>query len=256
MTRTSAEWSSLDDQEMLIIDRGKRTAAYRKGEFIFSEGQSCHSIYCIESGMVALRMSNSSGKSVMIRLVLAGEIFGFLDLFADDTYTTDAQVFQAGRICEIPGKNVRDLVSRNSNLEYRLLKHAAVDRKLTEASLMHLFTLNVHTRLAQLLWRLMCQYGNYLGTGAVKIIIPLARGELADILNIRPETLARAIGDFERGDIAFFSGRAVLVPKLNRLQEILQDAGLQYEPAPFIDKMALNRGLGRAPHPIGESGLQ
>jgi CRP/FNR family cyclic AMP-dependent transcriptional regulator len=58
------------------VRAGKATAAYRKGQAVYSQGDPADSIFHIQRGKVKLTVVSSKGKEAVIALLAAGDFFG------------------------------------------------------------------------------------------------------------------------------------------------------------------------------------
>jgi CRP/FNR family transcriptional regulator len=72
-------------------------------------------------------------------------------------------------------------------------------------------TLSVRARLAHLLVVLKDRYGSVAEDGSMTLELPMSRQDLAALIGTRPETMSRAVRQFEDAGIAHFTGRKVHV---------------------------------------------
>jgi len=75
--RSRSERCSSTDPGTSLMNGFKATREYGAGAIIYTEGEECHGIYCIESGLVGQRKFDGDGNSVLIRLCAAGEAIGY-----------------------------------------------------------------------------------------------------------------------------------------------------------------------------------
>lgn len=225
-SRSKSDWCVLSDQEIVLMDRAKRVNAHRKGDLLYTQGEPCHSVFCVDSGMVALRKSDAEGNSILVRLVHAGQTLGYRELFLDKVYTNTAEVLRPSIICEIPARAVRELMDHNPKLGYQFLNHCAADQESIEESLLHQITLPVRSRLIHLLLTLKDRYGHQLDDGSLELSLPMTRQDIAALVGTRPETIARTIGELASDHVMNFSGRTVMIPNLQSLLDEIEDPGL------------------------------
>ena len=66
--------------------------------------------------------------------------------------------------------------------------------------------------------RLRGGHGRRRRNGETVIHLPLSRRDLASLVGTRHETLSRIIARLDQDGLAHFSGRSVLIPRIERLQ--------------------------------------
>ena len=225
-SRSQSDWCVLGDDEIALIDKVKLVRACRKGDLLYSQGDSCHSIFCVVSGMVALRKSDAEGNSILLRLVHAGQTLGYRDMFADQMYTNTAEVLRPSTVCQIPEPAVRKLLEHNPKLGFQFLNHCAADQESTEESLLHQITLPVRSRLIHLLLTLKDRYGDRADDGSLVVSLPMTRQDIAALLGTRPETIARTINELVSDEVMNFAGRIVSIPNLDVLLDEIENPGL------------------------------
>jgi CRP-like cAMP-binding protein len=215
MCRT--EWSSLPDPEVTRLEQHKSSRIYNPGEVVFPQGGRCEGVFCIRSGTVALRKGNSQGQTVITRLLHPGQTLGYRTFFSGGIYTATALALTRSEICFVGEELVRSLVRQNPSLAERFLKHLAQDlRSAEEAKLSHVMR-PVRARLAELLLALADRYGEDGDDGTLDLELPLARQDMAALIGVRPESVARAIRALDDDGVAHFDGRHVRIPDLDAL---------------------------------------
>lgn len=222
--RTRNEWCVLEGDDLGLLNQVKVCNAYQPGQTIFYQGNPCLGVYCVEEGTVAVRKTDASGRSVIVRMAHAGDTLGYRAFFAGEPYRASADALQASRVCFIDRAAVRRLLDRNPMVGYSFLKHMARDLEEAEEAKLHAAALPVRARLAHLLLMLRERFGQPLGTNGARIELPLSRQDIAAMIGTRPETVARAVRGFEDDGIANFQGREVLVPNLDGLLNELDSA--------------------------------
>ena len=75
--RGRTEWCVLTEEELALVNQGKVCRQYLPGDVIFHEGDECHGIHCIESGLVGIRKLDAGGKEILLRLSHPGDTLGY-----------------------------------------------------------------------------------------------------------------------------------------------------------------------------------
>lgn len=220
--RDRSDWCALDGPDLRLLSQVKVCNSYAPGQTIFYQGNPCLGLYCIESGTVAIRKTDSSGNSVIVRLAHGGDTLGYRSFFANEPYQGSADALVATRVCFIDRTAVRQLLERNPAVGFAFLKHMARDLEESEEAKLHAAALPVRARLAHLLLVLKDRFGETRADGSLHIELPLSRQDMAAMIGTRPETIARAVRSFEDAGIARFHGRGVQIPDLDALLDELE----------------------------------
>ncbi len=220
--RDRSQWCVLDHEDIRVLNEVKAPSLYQPGKVIFSQGDPCSGVYCIENGTVAIRKTDEHGNSVLVRLSHAGEVIGYRDFFSGNGHSTSAEVVAPSNICFVKQGAVQDLLGRNPALGLRFMLRIAEDLNDAEETILQNASFPIRTRLAHLLLALKERYATVDDHGVMTIRLPLARQDIAAILGTRPETIARSISAFEADNVARFSGRNVIVYDLDLLLDEIE----------------------------------
>lgn len=97
----------LDSDAIEQLCRYAKHATLKRGATIFSKGDPGNSLYAVMSGTVKISLSSADGRSAILNLIGAGEIFGEIALFDDHARSADAS---ANTNCEIFAIDRRDFL--------------------------------------------------------------------------------------------------------------------------------------------------
>lgn len=215
--RELSEWCTLVNDDLELLERHRTHRDYAPGEVIFAQGAPCSGIYCVESGTVALRKADVERRQVIVRLVHAHETLGARTFFGRGSYATTAEALTPARVCFVDRDGVRALLARSPALAERFLRRLAEDLRSADDQKLEAATLDVRARVARLLLALADRYGVPGADGAFEVELPLARQDMAALIGIRPESVARAVRALEDDGVATFRGRSVTIPSIDRL---------------------------------------
>ena len=216
--REHTEWCTLGDDELQRIVDANKIREFLPGEALFHQGDPCHGVYCIHSGMVGIRKVDIDGNSVLLGLAHAGDTLGYRALLTGNEHKIGAEILKKGAVCFIHKGTVHGLIERNPALGHRFLGRAIKDLEEAEDKFLESVTLSVRARFAHLLLVLKDRYAKTAeGDKELVLELPLSRQDMAEMIGIRPETLSRTIRQFEEDGIAEFSGRTVRVPEISSL---------------------------------------
>ena len=171
---------------------------YKKGEYIFFEGDEEPGIYIIVDGLVKLIKETTDGKTVIVRLATKGDVFGWLVLSENkpsSTYT--AQALTETRVLHITNTDFLRLLTEYPALAVRITCEAT--KMVLEAyeRLKSLAAEKVEGRIASIILELARKIGKEEGD---KIVIraPITRQDLAEMTGTTVETAIRIMSKWKK----------------------------------------------------------
>lgn len=215
--RAGNEWCALTDSELSRLDRGRTHVDLMPGQAVFRQGDPCESVYCVESGLVGLRKTDAQGNALLVGLAHASDTLGYAGLFAGGRQSATAEALATSRVCMISRATIESLLAGNPGLAMRFLRRLSQEVRAAEQERMDAVTLPVRARLAHLLLVLADRYGRMNTSGALEVVVPLARQDMAALLGVRPESVARAVRALSDSAVARFEGRLITVPRIDAL---------------------------------------
>jgi CRP/FNR family transcriptional regulator len=224
--RARGDWCALEDEDLALLDQHKRTRVYGVADVLFTEGEGCSGIHCIEAGSAALRKIDADGNSVLVHLAHAGETVGYRSYLSGEPHDTTCEIVAPAKICFIPGAVVRRLIDHNPALGMQFLVHAVRDVREAQDNYLRAATGSVRARLIHLLFTLKERYSEEQDDGSLLIHLPLSRQDMAAMVGTRPETISRTIRKMEQDGAADFDGRTVRIADPGRLLDDLSLLGL------------------------------
>jgi len=222
-TRDTTEWRELDDGELESIDKCKRIIQCEPGETLFSQGDPGTGVYCIQSGLIGLRRVDVNGNSVLIRLASAGSTVGYKTFLTKQPHANSAEALTASELCYIPRPRVEQLLKGNPRLGERFLQHFYEDAVETENDYVRSLTMGMKSRFLHIILIFYERFGYQDEDGNSFVEIPVKRGELAELVGVRPESISRLIDQLQTDEVMTFKDRQV---QFSDVDEILQQAGV------------------------------
>ena len=202
-------FKDLKDNELEELSKYFYEENYKKGDYIFFEGDEDPGIYIVVDGIVKLTKETADGKTVILRLATPGEIFGWLvlgDSKPESTYT--AQALIDTKVLHISNADFVRLLTKYPAVAVKITCDAS--KKLLEAyeRLKSLAAEKVEGRIASLLLDLAKKIGRE-ENGKIVINAPITRQDIAEMAGTTVETAIRIISrwkkegivDTERGKI-------------------------------------------------------
>jgi CRP/FNR family transcriptional regulator len=212
-------FAHLSHRERSILARELVETRYRKGEFIFHEGEPATCFHVLAAGAVKCTKTSPAGKQVTLKILLPG------DLFCCDTmvltgscYPGSAQPIEEATVLSLRKETYYHLLRRNPDTAFRVIEY--LSQRLHEAQgLATALALNsAEQRLAALLLKLASQVGLRKGR-QVRLTVPLTRQDLADLIGVTLETATRLMCRFKREALVSGTAKSLVIHDLTRLEE-------------------------------------
>lgn len=217
--RHSTEWCVLNEDELALLDEAKTPRVHEAGSTLFHQGDECHGIYCLSSGLVGIRRLDASGNSALLRLCGPGETIGYRSFLLKAEHHTTAEILMPSMVCFINRPTVRMLLEQNPNLGLQFLDHNIRNADEFEARHLESVSFPVKSRLLNLLMVLYERFGHLSDDGEPILVLPISRQDIAALIGTSPETVSRSIGKVQKEGLARFDGRKV---QLNDLDGLMQ----------------------------------
>lgn len=215
--RHISDWKVLRDDELDELSTGVIRREYASGETVYSIGDTNSGVYCISGGSVGVRKLDEQGNSVLLHLAYPGDTLGYRSFLLSGEHKTSAEALGPTVICHMDSRTISAILERNPELGLQFLRRAASEIDQAHTALMNSLTLCNRARFLHLLLFLIKRHGRLVEDGARFIELPLSRRDLASMIGTRHETVSRIIARLEAEGIARFSGRRVMVPRMDAL---------------------------------------
>lgn len=216
---TWPEWRALTDIDRQRINEAKTSACFIRGQTIYAEGDPCGGVYCVASGVVSISKVDVSGNSVIVRLVTAGEPFGYCTFFSGGAYQNAAEARTNAVVCRIDGTTFRSVLDKNSKLAAAFLARLANDVTESRNDTLSAYSLSVRARLMRLILTMRERFAN--GATERQFDIPLTRYDLGSMIGARAESIARALRALEEDGLVRIRQRTVLIHDIDGLYDAL-----------------------------------
>jgi len=211
------EWEGLDQAGLDRLNSAKVLRQYKKGDYIYHQGDENQGLWCLTQGMASLHAMDSNGKSVVVGLVPEGVTLGSRAFFAEEPHSTSAQAVTAINCCFIRREVISELINSYPGLARSFLRH--ISRGLREAheTILRGATMSLRGRLAHLMLLFEEKYGVGTTDGGRSFLLPLSRRDMAALLGTCPESLSRTIRKLQDDQLVKFNARKVNIPSVTKL---------------------------------------
>lgn len=188
-----------------------RPRVVEPGQLLFRQGDPCQGVYSIQSGLVGIRRTDPAGNSALLCLQQRGEVVGYRALLSQAAHASSAEALTPTRVCFIEASRITAAMDRNPALKDVFLHRALAELDRTEAKCASLLTVDLKTRLLQLLHQLCESLGSN-PDGMNRVLdLPIQRKDIAALIGATPESISRVIARLRSDGLVKFDGRKVTI---------------------------------------------
>lgn len=189
---------------------------FMAGSTVYETESAATAIYVLMHGYVKLAKTTLIGKSQIIRIVRAGEIFGFDGLVAE-YYNHSAAAVGEIDVCRIPVAGLQDLGEHKAEVERLIMVRCIKELQHADERLLELGAKRSPERLASFLvdW---CNAAS--ANGWVPLV--LSRSEIAQFLGLTIETVSRLFASWKRDGILREQKQSIRIMDWQRLKLLAQ----------------------------------
>lgn len=161
-------------------------------EHIYYEGDERDCLYVVESGWVKLYRTLLDGQRQIVGFANAGSILG---LESDAEHTNGCEAITPVVVRSIPMSRVTDICLHDGKLASQLLRQVGRQLGAAQAQLAAVGTQSAEQKLANFLLTISDLCGNEQNG---EFDMPMRRGDMAEFLGLRLETVSRKMSEFQR----------------------------------------------------------
>jgi CRP/FNR family transcriptional regulator, cyclic AMP receptor protein len=208
------QWALFDGLAPESVDRilaSARRMRLARGAILFHEGERAESVYLVETGKVAVRISTPEGALVTVAVLGPGSAVGELALVGDDEHrTATVQAVEPVAALALFRRDFAELRRQHPSVTEFLVKSLAATVRRLDAQLVEAFHLPVEVRIRRRLDTLAQVYDR----GSQVIAVDLTQEELAQLAGTTRPTLNRVLREEERrGTLRLGRGRIIILDR-------------------------------------------
>lgn len=187
-----------EELQLRIVKRSVHKV-FEKDDIIFDEGDHVHSVMVIRSGRVKLLRYDMDGKEHILDILHDGDAVWDTLFSGDDIFPYSAVALSEVRLCEIEKSLFEQVIKEDTAAAFNLIGILSQKVRASDEKLVLLTIKDPVSRLAQFLLAkdLTC----------VTPEIYLKLDDIAASIDLRPETVSRAIKELEKENLILRTGQ-------------------------------------------------
>lgn len=190
------------------LDTLKYTGAYPKGALLFVEGEQPRGVFMLCHGRVKLTTSSSEGRSMIVKIVNAGEILGASASILGKPYEVSAETLEASQVSFLRREDFLQLLNTYSEACMHAAQqlsenYQSAQREIRSLGLAH----TTSEKLARLIMGWSAD-GEETPQG-IRTQILLTHEEIGQLIGTTRETVTRLLSEFKRRKLISVKGSSL-----------------------------------------------
>jgi CRP-like cAMP-binding protein len=187
----------------------------RKKDLLFSEGQTCRSVFIIKSGRAIATKIDDYSKEVVTRLYQYPTIIGVSSAFTGQRYQETVKAFEDLEVLPVKKDDFIKYVLHDPSAAFYFLQQMASYQLHSDEKLLLQAFGSVRMKLAATLTDLFNSY-----VVDDKAVIPVSREDLASMAGTAKETIIRCLSEFKEEGLVSIQGSDIIIASIQKLAEL------------------------------------
>lgn len=211
----------LDAQAQADLQAICHVRLYRKGTRLFVEGQRARALFVLCRGRTKVTAATSLGRSLLVRIVKAGEVLGMNAVILNQPYDTTAEAIESAHAQYITQSDFQRFLRTHSEIFPCVIEQLSSELRGAYRHMICAFTARTaRARLAKFL--LDWAYSEALPTSnGLSFQLGLTHEEISGMIGSSRETVSRLLSDFRDRGFIQTKGKLISVPDTNQLKALL-----------------------------------
>jgi CRP-like cAMP-binding protein len=187
---------NLSREQIRDILAGAASRRYSKGSNVFEQDGKAEHFFLLLNGHLRVSRTTPDGQQVVVRYIVAGDIFGIAMAIGRDTYPATAMAIVESLALVWPSKAWPALVAKYPVLAAGTMQALGNRLQEVQARVVEMSTEEVERRVAHALLRLARQSGRKTEQG-IEIAFPITRQDVAEMTGTTLHTVSRILSAWE-----------------------------------------------------------
>lgn len=191
---------------------------FRKGQYLFRQGDSAQWLYLIMRGRIKLVKHAPTGATTIIEIYSVGDELSSSALIEDGPYPASARALTDGIIVKLSKSVFKKMLHEWPKVSFNVMRELGIKYQDVVNNLSSLAVYKVEGRLCRVISGLTRRYGVYGDCRGVILDISLTRQDLADITGTTLETTIRTLNKLRNAGLITWEGKRFFIPDVKALE--------------------------------------
>jgi CRP-like cAMP-binding protein len=198
-----------------------RWHTYERGEEILRYGDPPNHVFFLVSGRVRANIHSESGKTVILRDLKTGDIFGEIAAIDRSPRSASVEALEAATVAMLTFSQFENLLLKEPRVALATLRHIAGEHRRLSQRVLEFSTLVVQNRIQAELLRLAAEVDRQ---GAQPLLSPApSLSDIANRASTHREAVSREVSRLTSIGLLRREGRNLRVTDIGRLEKLVRD---------------------------------
>ncbi|HVT45262.1 MAG TPA: Crp/Fnr family transcriptional regulator [Thermoanaerobaculia bacterium] len=212
---------NLEGKALEAFDHLTFTSVYPAGSVLYAEGEMPRGVFMLCKGRVKMSVSSSEGKTLITRIVEAGEVLGMSSTIATSAYKATAETIEPSQVNFVKRDDFLRFIKEHGDACFSAAQqlseecHSANDH-IRSLGLSH----SAGEKLAHLILSWCTEQGKESDQG-IRVKLLMTHQEISQMIGTSRETVTRLFGDLKEKKIISIKGSTLLVHNKPALEALV-----------------------------------
>lgn len=222
--RSCRLFAGCDDALLESLAHVCHRSVHKRGDMVFRAGEVGDNFCLISRGLVKIVRADEAGAESILAVFGPRESFGDAAVYGRTAYPGSAcAASDTTEIVHVPAAPVLEAAAREPRVAHAMSEALLAHTHALQAKISIMTAGSVPRRLAMLFSHLNERFGDELEDGGVLIPLALSRGELAELVGARVETVIRTLSKWQKAGHLDARGEGFRIPSLEALNHLVYD---------------------------------
>jgi len=203
-----------------ILEQEAVTTTYPTVAVLFAEGQAARGVFIVRRGRVKLSICGSDGRTLILRMVEAGDPLGVAAVVSGRAYEATAETQEPSEISFLRQCDLLRLMRAHGELALWVTQHISADYASTCREIRDLILSDsASEKLARLLVGWLDQ--NAAAKNPSQVKLGLTHEEIGQMIGTSRETVSRLFAGFKKQRLIQQSGSTLSIPSRVALESLI-----------------------------------
>ncbi|HVG24971.1 MAG TPA: Crp/Fnr family transcriptional regulator [Thermoanaerobaculia bacterium] len=219
--RSDSFFCQFDPATMAAFDQISFSNLYAPGTILYAENEAPRGLFVLCSGQVKLSISSGSGKTLITRMVPAGEVLGLPSVMANKPYRSTAETVTAAQLKFVKREDFKRFMEEHREVSFNIARQLIEECESDATQIRSLGLANsAAERLANLLLAWSEESGSPSASG-MRFPVLMTHEEISQLIGTSRETVTRLLKNFREKKILTVRRSSMTLHKKDALEELL-----------------------------------
>tara|TARA_R110001592_G_scaffold52689_2_gene161657 strand:- start:9527 stop:10222 length:696 start_codon:yes stop_codon:yes gene_type:complete len=211
-------FDDLNDNELKTINQFRIKYDFKKGEYLYKEGEPIKGLICLNQGKVKVVKKGNIEEEFIVKFHKPVDFVGFDDLMYDGICSSSTVALEDVSICIIKKEQFFNVISQNSELALKIISNQSKKTIEYQDKFLNVAQQNIEARLAFSLNQLVEFFG--FEKDNKTIAVSLKRKEIAAISNMNTANVIRCLSNLKDKKIIDTYSRKIIILNYDLLKQL------------------------------------